>query len=390
MMHARGGTGTTWLWALVAGTMVAGAAGCGGDDDDDDANPVGAGSVGGRSDAGTPTPPDNGGSGGAGSSAGAGGGSAAPAGAGGTSSAEGSCIEGATQACTFDQLCSGAQTCGSDGVFGSCDCGTAALIGGGVVGARCETDGDCSGGATCLQANSDIYLGAGGIAGGYCSFSCTVLSEAPFDDDCDEHDPQSFCAPLGPDGATYCLRTCTSLDPDPGEAKCLNRPDLVCVSQAATSGMFTGMRQEGYCQPQCGSDEDCPEGRVCHAQAGICTTAQVELAPVGARCTLDTECSGQECADRNSDNVGTCTASCVLGALSGCGYGRDASPREAACLTPLVAAGRFSEGAGDLGLCRELCDVAEDCERFDEGWTCAALNDTLEEFFGRVGACVPG
>ena len=79
---------------------------------------------------------------------------------------------------------------------------------------------------------------------------------------------------------------------------------------------------------------------------------------------------------------------CVLGALSGCGYGRAPSSRDAACLSPLVSAAGFSEGPGDLGLCRELCDRASDCERAGEGWLCTPINAGAADYFGRSGACV--
>jgi hypothetical protein len=383
-----------WRGAFVAAGLAAVAAACGSDEPTNAPIVSNGGNAGsGDGDAGTPPP------GGSAGVSGLGGAGSMPSGAGGESFGGdggapvvpgGPCTAGATQACSFDLLCTGVQTCGDDGSFGTCVCDTSALLGGGIIGARCEADGDCAGGATCLRADSNIYLGAGGPAGGYCSFPCSVLSQDPYDDDCDTHDLQSFCAPLGPDGATYCLRTCFSLDPDPGEAKCLNRPELVCISRAAGgSEPFNGMRQEGYCAPQCGSDADCPDGRVCHAQAGICTDAQVAGAPIGARCTLDTECSGLACEDLDPQNVGVCTAACTLGSLSGCGYARDASSRGAACITPQVAAGRFSEGVGDLGFCRELCDVAEDCERADEGWVCSPINEGAATFFGRPGACVP-
>jgi len=162
------------------------------------------------------------------------------------------------------------------------------------------------------------------------------------------------------------------------------------LSPAAGGGEpFSGMREVGYCKPQCGSDAECPAGRFCHSQSGTCTTAQVQLAPVGARCSLDTQCSGRACEDRNDENIGTCTAPCVLGALSGCGFARDASPRDVACLQPAVAAGRFSEGVGDSGLCRELCDVNDDCERVADGWVCSELSAGARDFFGRPGACTP-
>jgi hypothetical protein len=379
--------------ALFLGALAAAGAGCG-DDDDSGSVPLGGSGGGAGSaalDAGMESTGTEGGAGGAGGSEfvpplnGLGG-----AADGGSPTPTGPCVAGATRECVFDQLCSGIATCGSDGSFGACECSTSALVGSGIVGARCNSDADCAGGGTCLRADSDSYLGAGGPAGGYCTFSCTVTSEDPYADDCATHDPESLCGPFGPDDSLICVRTCLSLDPDPGEAKCLNRPDLMCLSQAAGGDApFSGMRQFGYCKPHCGSDAECPPGRFCHTQAGICTTGQVQASPVGARCSLDTDCNGRACEDRNDENIGTCTAPCVLGSLSGCGFGHDASPRDLACLQPAIAAGRFSEGAGDAGLCRELCDVAEDCERFADGWVCSELSANAQEFFGRPGACTP-
>jgi hypothetical protein len=383
-----------WSVGLLIGLTVGTIAGCG---DDEPSTPLPLGGNGGGAGADTsvdagsePTPPPSDAGGGSGGSEFVPpfGGLAGSGDAGGPTTG-GPCTAGETQACTFDLLCTGTATCGDDGTFGACDCGTSGLVGSGIVGSRCESDADCAGG-TCLLADSDAYLGAGGPAGGYCTFSCTITSQDPYADDCATHDPEALCGPFGPAQALICVRGCLSLDPDPGEAKCLNRPELVCLSPAAGGGVpFDGMRQLGYCKPQCGSDAECPAGRFCHSQAGICTTAQVQASPVGASCTLDTQCNGRACEDRNDENVGTCTGPCVLGSLSGCGFAHDASPREVACLQPAVAAGRFSEGAGDAGLCRELCDVAEDCERFADGWVCSELNAGAQEFFGRPGACTP-
>lgn len=293
------------------------------------------------------------------------------------------CTPGETRECALDLLCTGVETCGDNGIFGACECASTPLVS--IVGASCASDTDCTGGATCLRADSNDYLGAGGPAGGYCSFSCT--REA---DDCASHDAASFCAPLGPDQAGYCIRTCLSQDPLEGEAKCLNRTDVACISVAADGvEQFNGQRQPGYCRPLCGSDAECPAGRVCHAQAHICTDAQIGGAPIGASCSLDSDCSGYSCEDRNTEGVGVCTATCVLGSLSGCGFARDAD-RGAGCLTPLVAFGRFSEGVGDLGLCRELCDTADECEQAGDGWICTPLSAPAVEFFGKSGACVPG
>ena len=53
----------------------------------------------------------------------------------------------------------------------------------------------------------------------------------------------------------------------------------------------------------------------------------------------------------------------------------------------LVSAGRFSEGPGDLGLCRELCSVDSDCQRANEGFICRPMTPALVEYTGRPGAC---
>ena len=186
----------------------------------------------------------------------------------------------------------------------------------------------------------------------------------------------------------YCIRKCLSKDPEPGEAKCLNRPDLACVSIAAQGvEAFTADRQAGYCNPRCAVDAECPAGLYCNGNVGRCVAFQ-NGATTGASCTEDMDCDGT-CDNVDAEGVGNCTSQCVLGSLSGCGYGADAESRDAACLAPFIAISRFSEGVGDLGLCRELCDVAEDCERFADGFICTPINDGAAAFFGRPGACAP-
>ena len=297
----------------------------------------------------------------------------------------GVCTPGETQPCQLDQLCMGVATCAQDGTaFGDCQCAATPAAGGGIVGAACESDAQCSGGL-CLRADGNGYLGAGGPAGGYCTFSCVDTVD---NSDCTAHDPQSRCVPLGPNSSNYCVRTCLSKEAEPGEAKCLNRLDLVCESIAADGFEALSVdRQEGVCAPRCGSDAECPTGRVCHRQAGICTRAPSPGLPIGSSCTLDTNCDGRSCEARVG-GVGTCSAACVLGSLAGCGYARDDENRKAACITALVASGRFSEGPGDLGICRELCDVDSDCLQAATGFVCRPLNAGLATFTGRSGACV--
>lgn len=297
----------------------------------------------------------------------------------------GLCSPGETRACSIDLLCSGVSTCVSGGEqFGPCECGPTATELLGAIGATCATDNDCAGGGRCMAAGGNDFRGVGGPAGGYCTFDCTDTEE------CTARDPQSVCSPVGPDSSSVCLRTCLSKAAEPGEAKCLNRTDVACISVvAAGQEQLAVERQLGICAPQCGSDEDCPAGRLCHRQGGVCTDFPPPGAPVGSACSISDDCDGRACEDR-VDQVGVCTAPCVLGALSGCGYGREPVSRDAACVTPAVAAGRFSEGPGDLGLCLRLCDSDADCDQVNEALACSPLNPELAAFFGRTGACLRG
>lgn len=377
----RGCVASVSLWLGIFG--------CG--DSKDDSDPVGA-------DAGDQNEAPMGGAGGSndsGGESGSAGSDGSPPAAGAPSfedpfpdgilPTQGPCTAGQTRACTFDLLCTGTQTCNDDGDgFGECDCGGAIVTAGdGLVGARCESDQDCARGGVCFTAAGDLAFDEGGAAGGYCTFECADTAE------CAAIDPKSLCAAWGPPGARFCIRTCETKDPAAGEDKCLNRPDVVCRSIVYDGAEeFSPERQRGVCEPRCGSDADCPQGRVCHRQGGICTTGQITGAPPGSRCTLDTDCDGRECIDRDENNVGTCTALCTLGSLSGCGFARDAEERGAACLAPLISSGPFSEGVGDFGVCQQLCEVDADCSRADEGAVCATLQPTAAAFFGRPGACV--
>jgi len=293
------------------------------------------------------------------------------------------CAPGATRECTFDLLCAGVETCSTDGQgYGPCECQLSNVVGPAIVGAACESDADCQGGATCMRGDSNDFTGQGGPAGGYCTFPCAAS------EDCTSRDPQSECIPIGPDDSLFCARTCLSKDPEVGEGKCLNRNNLVCLSEVVGAGVgLAAERQIGLCIPFCGSDEECPAGRHCHRQGGFCTDFVAPGAPIGSACSIDADCDGSACEDQQADGVGTCTAQCVLGSLSGCGYGRDVESRDAACVVPVVAAGRFSEGPGDLGFCLELCDVPEDCQQASAGFACRPLNPALAAFLGRPGAC---
>lgn len=360
--------------ALLA---LAGAVWSCGDDDDPTVVPALTVDAGGGS--GSSPDASSSGSGGSGGS----GSALAGSDAGGAGAEPTSCTPGEVRACLFDRLCSGEQACNAEGTaFGPCECGRAPGVVG-VIGAACDSDASCGSGGVCFAATGNQYAGAGGPAKGYCTAACEDNA------DCSARDPLSRCVGgLGPGGASYCIRTCESKEPAPGEAKCLNRPEVMCLSIAAdgVAGFEPGP-QQGVCVPRCGSDTDCPAGRFCHAEFGVCRNAPALGAPVGARCTLESNCDGNSCLDRDENGVGTCSADCTLGSLSGCGFARDAAVREAACVVPFLSGGGFSEGPGDKGVCQELCDVAADCQRAEEGAVCVPLTESAAAFFGRTGVC---
>lgn len=293
------------------------------------------------------------------------------------------CIAGETRLCTGEAGCRGAETCQADGQsFDGCDCGTtlaedAAVADAGEeralfdeLGAKCSSDRDCGPDLMCWPASARNFSGrAGGASGGYCTAACETL------DDCTAIDPTAGCS----DG--LCMLGCYSGEPRPGEGKCRNRADLTCWSSAALglTPFDSTVRQSGLCLPSCGSDDDC-EGRTCDLALRLCVDTPSVGAPIGAPCDSGEACAGGAC---QSSAAGPffCTAYCSFGTF-GCGYGRNAAPREAMCLAAAVFDATGSEGIGDVGICLELCDVAADCSQ--PGWQCLVT----PEVQGRAGACV--
>jgi hypothetical protein len=187
----------------------------------------------------------------------------------------------------------------------------------------------------------------------------------------------------------FCFRTCLSLDPRSlAENKCLGRRDVVCQSEAYLGlAMVSGLRQDGWCFPQCGSDEDCP-GRRCDLARGLCVD-EAALTPgkqIGERCEGNVECAGRVCIGLGSGES-FCSAPCVFGQPTGCGFGLTASPRGAACIAPRIQSFLVSEGLGDVGFCAELCGEDSECEQAtSRGWTCEESAD-VQTLFNRPGLC---
>ncbi len=292
------------------------------------------------------------------------------------------CVPGETRLCNGPGGCEGAQACSLDGqALSACDCGTNPPAGAAaavdectgqdpacavpnLLAAPCQADVDCGGaGLVCWSADAVGLLGfEGGPARGYCTMACTTP------DDCFRVDPGAGCNAVDGMEQGMCLRGCFSKDPEPLERKCLDRTDLACWSTAVLGiqPFSISSRQQGFCQPACGSDADCP-GRYCDLVSGTCRDEPSQGAPIGAACGVDGDCAGGACL-RPIGGASYCSALCAFGAL-GCGFPEGAANREAACAAPLLSEGGAREGLGDVGSCFELCDQAGDCTLPD--WECA-------------------
>jgi hypothetical protein len=303
------------------------------------------------------------------------------------------CTPQETRYCAGVGRCEGVEACLADGSgWGACDCSGAPREGAGgtsgegepvtpFVGRACTEDAECGAGLTCFTSTSDNFLG-GGPSNGYCSANCAA------DADCSGIDSQSECVVPAAGAAGLCLRTCLSQDPTSvAENKCLGRYDVACESVAYLGQEdFSGLRQPGWCYPQCASNDDCGTRR-CDLARGLCvdTPRPVELKPLGARCEADTECEGRLCIGLASGET-FCSAPCVFGQPIGCGYGKSASPRGAGCLRPLQTGFLSSEGIGDVGLCAQLCSDSSQCTQADRGWECDLTVDAQDRF-NTPGVC---
>jgi hypothetical protein len=289
------------------------------------------------------------------------------------------CSPGELRVCAGEGDCGGMQLCGDDATFAACDC-SSSVLGVNVLGAACTSDAECGPDLQCwTSAARNLGPYEGGAAHGYCTQQCASI------EDCARFDPLGVCSAASAEGVSVCLRGCRSKDPIPGEAKCLDRLDQLCMSTAAfgVEAFDPTARQLGVCLPNCGSDAECDGGRFCDLASGLCVNTAPFGLPIGAACSLDTDCVGQVCAIYPS-GARACSAPCPLFSL-GCGFALDADPRGAACLVPWLSAGGFTEGQQDLGLCIELCNETSDCNQF--GFVCDKSQPTPA---GSSGACLPG
>jgi Cys-rich repeat protein len=293
-----------------------------------------------------------GGCGGGGASGGkGGGGGTSTAGAagnsgGGTTGSAGSTARGGTTG--------GA---GTTGAAGSTTDGGVLPVG--DLGKGCATNSDCTGGLTCAAPGSTTF-GGGGPANGFCTKSC---ADADAGDACGALN--AVCVNMGTDAtpALFCMPTCAYGSMDRA-TKCRGRDDVGCARLSDNSGGTLDI-----CVPMCGSDADCPSGRHCDKDVGLCVTTAKSGSPLGSACTQAADGGTDSCAGfclaigsgGTTVTARFCSQACVLGAPNACNL--------AAGSTSLAPAGSHggcvysATGAalGDVGFCAQECDGTGDC-----------------------------
>lgn len=281
---------------------------------------------------------------------------------------------------------SNAGASGSGAGTGAGGSGTTGLT---PIGQACLRDTDCgTQGLKCLLPTGTDFAG-GGVANGLCTLDCTAFynaaSQVTTANPCAAIDANAIC--LGVTTAptqAFCVESCT-IGPVPSTVtKCHARRDMACADPMSIG--------QGFCQPTCRGDFDCPTPRVCDLGAGTCTdpiSASRNL-PLGSKCdptqgavdTCHAACVGVLEGDSSTTMIGFCSGSCKLGEV-GCGVDPTSkAPTDAYCLFPAENQG----DSGDLGFCAELCDCNDDCKNSD--FLCNTVTG-LKAQIGRVGACGP-
>lgn len=221
----------------------------------------------------------------------------------------------------------------------------------GYVGRACADDSACGPGGRCILP--DVFDSAmfGGPAGGYCTLPCEVPEDCP--------DPGSDCA-IKPTGEGECVLGCTwgkpafkygetPLDPN----KCHGREDVACVQQ---------YNDLTVCWPTCGSDSQCPTGKLCDPLLTVCVDTPPEGKQFGEECDVEAQdCAGHCMRLQGTEKQTVCTNLCALGGLFedslDCG-----GIEKGWC----VARGTNNgAGIGDRGYCVPSCLTQEDCRTPD-------------------------
>ena len=229
----------------------------------------------------------------------------------------------------------------------------------GDLGKGCATSSDCTGGLTCAAPGSNVF-GGGGPANGFCTKSCADVDAG---DVCGALN--AVCVNMSSDAnpALFCMPTCTFGSMDRA-TKCRGRDDVACARLQDSAGGTLDV-----CVPLCGTDADCPSGRSCDKNNGMCTTTPKTGSSLGTACLQAGDGGTDSCAGfclpigsgGTTVTARFCSQACVFGAPNACNL--------AAGSMSLAPAGSHggclytATGAtpGDVGFCTQECDTAADC-----------------------------
>lgn len=226
------------------------------------------------------------------------------------------------------------------------------------LGLACATDGECSEpGAQGMCATSDGMdpVFQGGPSNGYCTMKCQTSGDCP--------GVANICfKPSANATEGRCVLGC-ELGPelmylnDPlDEFKCHGREDVACYRVTAGD----------LCLPTCGNDAECPSGRYCNLEAGVCVEGTAPMGKkLGASCdpmaAMD-ECGNGFCIG-SGNGKGFCTGVCPL--AGDINYGDCGGIENGLCLyLPVVMGcpqGQTCVGAGDVGFCGGGCKAHDEC-----------------------------
>lgn len=136
------------------------------------------------------------------------------------------------------------------------------------------------------------------------------------------------------------------------------------------------------CLERCGGDFDCADDEMCNRETGVCGEPFELGKRFGESCEPGAgECAGN-CVELSEDNW-ECEELCRVGAVSGCDE-EELDGSNVACayfafdLNDIGAA----QGAGDAGVCAQLCNCNADCPGSQ-----LCLDDASESF---AGVCTGG
>jgi Cys-rich repeat protein len=261
-------------------------------------------------------------------------------------------------------------TTGSAGTTGAA--GTAAdggVLPAGDLGKGCAASSDCTGGLTCAAPGSNMF-GAGGPPNGFCTRAC---GDADGGDVCGALN--ATCVNMSSDAtpALFCMPNCTFGSTDRA-TKCRGRDDVGCARLQDGAGATLDV-----CVPMCSTNADCPSGRQCDKNNGLCVTTAKTGSPLGTACMQGVDGGTDSCAGfclaigsgGTTVTARFCSQACVLGAPTACNLATGTMS-----LAPHGSRGGcvFSvSGAnlGDVGFCAQECDTATDClDQTDPGATC--------------------